>query len=330
MSYFRTFQVIAASLALSASALAPAFAQGTSTLRNPLIPGAQSTGPGIPAADGMPPPVGSGPTPVGVNPGMTGDPTLEPWVPSIPANSINEANSGVSLPVTPAVESPPGVLGPALTGFVPPAPSTPGADPGMLQVPPASTNTFNPAQQVGLDPNGGLPGTGGYNSSIPNARRGGQSVMQYERRGLDVAYGAGSGAKGHIQDNLARFGPLAGAGIVDGVPNGTEFARHGGSKGLRISAIDLGGGQRLKFGGVKISTGSSLQDYGLSDTRHNSIAALRAHRSTEFGQGRHDAQSPYSSNTTDFGGNFKQFSPANETPQKLDQLLPPKGVETDQ
>jgi hypothetical protein len=203
----------------------------------------------------------------------------------------------------------------------------------MLQVPPASTNTFNPAEQVGLDPNGGLPGTGGANGSIPNARRGGQSTQQFERRGRNVALGAGSGAKGGIQDETVRLGALAGYGVVNGVPNGNGCLdpnrANRANSGWRISSLDLGGGQRIKIGGVKISTGSSLQDYGLNDMRGNAILALRAHRSTDLGQGRHDVGSPYSSNTTDFGGNFKQFSPANENSQKTGQLLPPHAIETD-
>jgi len=155
----RTFKLIAASLALSASTLVPAFAQGTTTLRNPLIPGVQRTPAGVPAALGAAPPAGSGPTPVGVTRGMSGPPTLLPWVVNVPTTDIDLGNTHVNLPVTPAVQSPPGTLGPALAGYVPPPPSTPGLDPGMLTVPSASTNTVNSAQQVTVDPNGWLPRT---------------------------------------------------------------------------------------------------------------------------------------------------------------------------
>jgi hypothetical protein len=259
---------------------------------------------------------------------------LLPWIPAVPANDIDMGNSGIPLPVTPAVESPPGVLGPSLTGIIPPPPSTPGADPGMLQVPPDSPS-FNPAVQTGLDPAGGLPGTGGWeqSSSVPNARKGGQQTHQWELRGRHQAFGAGSGAKGSIQDEVARTGPLAGFGLPFGVPTGNGFANasnsaNPGGSDLRNSSIDLGGGQRLKIGGTKISTGSSIQDFGLSDLRNNGVAALTAQQATEFGQGFRRITQVYSNKTTDFGFPYQQFNAANEDIQKTGQLLPPKAVET--
>ncbi len=316
-----------ASLALGTVLSTPSFAQGTTTLRTPLIPGAQSTGPGMPAAEGAPPAIGDGPTPMGVNPGMGGPSTLLPWIPAIPANQIDQGSSGINLPVAPAIVSPPGVLGPALTGLIPAPPSTPGADPGMLQVPPFA-NTFNPALETNIGGAGGLPGTGGYGTSIPQTRRSGQTTHQWELRGRHQALGAGSGAVGSIQDEVARTGPLAGFGLPFGVPTGNGFDK-GTSAGteMRNSSIDLGGGQRLKIGGTKISTGSSIQDFGLSDTRNNGIAALTAQQATEFGQGWRRIPL-YSSRTTDFGFNYTQFNPANENAQKTGQLLLPKGVET--
>lgn len=323
----KILKVALASVALGCVLNQSAFAQGTTTLRNPLIPGAESTAPGIPADPGQPPAIGDGPTPVGVTPGMGGPSTLLPWVPAIPANQIDMGSSGINLPVGPPVETPPGILGPSLTGIIPAPPSTPGADPGMLQVPPFA-DTFNPAIQTGIDNGGGLPGTGGYGTSIPQQRRGGQQTHQWELRGLHQNFAAGSGAKGSIQDEVARTGPLAGFGLPFGVPTGNGFDRgtQAGSE-LRNSSIDLGGGQRLKIGGTKISTGSSVQDYGLSATRNNGIAALTAQQATEFGQGWRRIPL-YSSRTTDFGFPYTQFSPANETQQKTGQLLPPKGVET--
>lgn len=316
-----------ASLALGALLSTPSFAQGTTTLRTPLIPGAQSTGVGMPAAEGAPPAIGDGATPAGVVPGHTGPSTLLPWIPAVPANQIDQGSSGINLPVAPALVSPPGVLGPALTGLIPAPPSTPGADPGMLNIAPYA-NTFNPALETNIMGGGGLPGTGGYGTSIPQTRRSGQTTHQYELRGRHMALGAGSGAAGGIQDEVTRVGPLAGFGLPFGVPTGNGFDK-GTSAGteLRNSSIDLGGGQRLKLGGQRISTGSSIQDFGLSDTRNNGIAALTAQQATEFGQGwRRIPQ--YSSRTTDFGFNYTQFNPANVTQQKTGQLLLPKGVET--
>jgi hypothetical protein len=328
------FKVALATLVVSA-ALSPALAQGTTTLRNPLIPGAQSTGPGVPAADGAPEIPGEGPTGLPEIKGMTGPPTLLPWVPAVPANDIDMGNSGINLGITPAIESPPGVLGPSLTGIIPPPPSTPGADPGILQVPPDSPS-FNPALETGVLGGGqGLPGVGGdpTNGTIPNARKGGQTTQQFERRGLNVAFGAGSGAKGSIQDEVARTGVLAGYGLPYGVPTGNGFANASnsalpGGSDLRNSSIDLGGGQRIKVGGQIISTGSSIQDFGLSDLRNNPVAALQAQQSTDFGQGWRRITSVYSSTTTDFGLPYQQFNAANDTQQQRGQLLNPNAIET--
>lgn len=292
----------------------PAPGAPVETLRTPLIDGALSSPPFVPPIEGQPPAVGDGSTPAGVIPGHIGAPlTLLPWVPAVPANQIDIGSSGIPLPFDPAIQSPPGVLGPALTGIVPNSPSTPGADPGSMQAP---AGFINPADQVNIIPTGGLPGTGGFYTSIPTMRRGGQESHQYEYRGRNSVIGGGGGDDS--QDNIERLGPWAGWGTVTGVPTGD---------GWRNSAIDLGGGQRFKVGGTKISTGSGIQDYGLSTTRMNAIGALNAHQSTEFGQGMRRLPI-FSNKTTDFGFPYAQFDPANVNPQKQDQLLLPTAIET--
>ena len=290
-----------------------AFAQASSILRDPLIPGAQSTPPFICPPEGAPPPVGMGPTPAPVTPGMGGPSTLLPWVPAVPANQVGIGNSGIPLPFGPPVAMPPGVLGPLLTPFVPGPSSTPGADPGSLTAPAGS---FNPARDVNVQPQGGFAGTGGYNTTIPTQRRGGQQSHQWELRGRNSSLipGAGDGS----QDEVTRLGPYSGWGVPFGVATGD---------GLRNNSIDLGGGMRYAAGGVKIPTGSTIQDFGLSSTRGNGIMGLGAQQSTEFGQGFR-REPTYSSNTTDFGFPYRQFNPANEDAQKTGQLLPPTGVIT--
>jgi hypothetical protein len=304
-------------IALGVTQTLTAFAQGgpVGTLRDPLIGGAPTSPAFIPPADGLPPPIGSGNIPTAVNPGMGGPPTLPSWVPAIPANSADQSFSGVPLPVTPAVVSPPGVLGPALTGLVPGPESTLGSDPGSLTAP---QGYINAANQVNINPGGGMPGTGGFFTSMNTVRRGGQETHQFEERGRNSFFG-GRGGDGS-QDEVTRLGPIAGMGVPLGVPTGNGF---------RNSVIDLGGGQRMKVAGVVISTGSTIQDLGNSATRNNPIAAIRANRATDFGQGFR-REPVYSNKTTDFGSDFKQFSPANEPPQKRDQLLPPTGIETNQ
>ncbi len=308
--------LVAISLTIGQSAIAQdcnLMGAPNATLRTPLILGAPSGAPFMSAPEGQPPAVGDGSTPVGVMPGHTGPTTLLPWVPSIPSNQIDQGSSGIPLPFTPAVEMPPGVLGPLLTPIIPNSPSTPGADPGNLQAPMGS---FNPARNVNVMPGGGIPGRGGFCTSIPTQRRGGQETHQWELRGRNSSLG-GLPDDGS-QDQVELLGPMAGYGVPFGVSTGN---------GLRNNSIDLGGGQRFSTGGQTISTGSTVQDYGLSSTRQNSINALRGRQSTEYGQGwRRIPQ--YSSKTTDFGFPYTQFNPANTNPQKQAQLLQPKAVIT--
>lgn len=283
------------------------------TLRTPLIMGQPTGAPFQAPIEGAPPAIGDGPTPVGVHPGMGSAPELMPWIPAVPANQIDNNFSGIPLGISPAIVSPPGVLGPSLTGVVPAPPSTPGFDPGSLTAP---AGFVNASQQVNIMPQGGFAGTGGYNTTIPTQRRGGQETHQWGYRGRNSMIG-GIGGDGS-QDNITRMGPWAGWGAVTGVPTGS---------GLRSSAIDLGGGQRFQAGGAIIPTGSTIQDFGLSATRNNPIGALEANQSYEFGQGMRRIPM-YSSKTTDFGFPYTQFSPGNVTAQKTGQRLLPTGVIT--
>ncbi len=293
-----------------------AHAQGSSTLRDPLIPGAISSAPFFPAAEGRPPAPGSGPTPAPVIPGQGGPPTLLPWIPAVPSNQIDIGSSGIPLPFGPPVEMPPGVLGPLMTPFVPAPPSTPGVDPGILTVPPYA-QTFNPSALAPVAPLGGIPGTGGYNTTIPTVRRGGQETHQWELRGRNSSLigGLGDGS----QDQVSRLGPYTGWGLPFGVPTGN---------GLRNNSIDLGGGMRFGGGeGTPISTGSSLQDFGDSAMRNAPIQGLGAQQSYEYGQGWRRIPM-YSSKSTDFGFPYKQFNGANIGNQKTGQRLNPTAVIT--
>ncbi|HEY9784540.1 MAG TPA: hypothetical protein V6D17_03990 [Candidatus Obscuribacterales bacterium] len=324
MLNLRILQAAIAGIAVCAISAQSAHAQSSpiTTLRNPLIPGAVSSPPFVCPPEGQPPAVGDGPTPAPVVPGHSGSPELMPWVPAIPANQIDQASSGVNLPVGPPVETPPGVLGPMLTPFIPKSPSTPGADPGPLTAPPGY---INPADLVNIIPTGGLPGTGGYYTTINKVRRGGQETHQWGIRENQSILGGG----GPTQDEVTLTGPLAGWGLPFGVPTGNGYNKGpaGTNDDLRHSAIDLGGGQRLKMGDCRIPTGSTLIDYGLSATRDNQIGALNAWQSTEFGQGFRRIPL-FSHKSTDFGFPYTQFDPANVNPQKRDHLLLPTAVET--
>jgi len=330
MSTPKLYSLLATAIAVSCFAAQAAFCQATTTLTDPLIPGQQSTLPFTAPADGAPPPVGSGSTPLPVTPGMSGPSTLLPWVLNNSSTDIDQSSSGIGLPVTPSIATPPGVLGPLLTPFIPPAPSTPGAQPNYL---PPLNGYANPAQMApgGVLPAGGLPGTGGYYSSINNVRRGGQDTVQYEERGRVSTLG-GTPVTGSLtdnsQDDVYQFGPLAGFGVPYGVPTGNGYNNGvaGSNNDNRNSSIDLGGGQRTKIGGIVIPSGQSIQDYGASATRNNAIGALKAGQSTEFGQGFW-REPITTSNTTDFGLPYKDFA-QNAGVQAVGQLQNPNAVET--
>lgn len=140
-----------------------------STLRAPLIYGAQDTPAGYQAPVGQAPAVGDGSTPWGVIPGHTSAPTLIPSIGLTPSNSINSPSYVV--PHNPATQSYPGQLGP--NTYAPPPPSTPGYDPGMITRP----NNFYrpPVTETYVNPGGGISG------SAPTQRWGGQTTQDFGR-----------------------------------------------------------------------------------------------------------------------------------------------------
>jgi len=154
-----------------------AFAQEATTLRNPLIQGAYSTPAGTTPLTGDAPPIGSGSTPLGVPQGMTGNPTLLPWVPNVPFNNIDLQDTQLNLPYDNSVATPPGVLGSMLAPSIPAPPSTPGTNPttqpgnGILMT---VGGYATDAAVVQVLPQGGLP-----NGSAPTTRRGGQGSGDY-------------------------------------------------------------------------------------------------------------------------------------------------------
>ncbi len=159
---------ILAMVALTTLTGASALAQ-TTTLRTPLIYGANSAPPMSEAEEGQPPAIGSGDMPAPVTPGMMGRPTVLPSVPITPAN-YGEYSS-VRINVDPMSEDPAGQLGPST--WAPPPPSTMGADPGIIHAP----LDFHPppAQVVNINPDGGIPGNAG------TERWGGQQTHDWGR-----------------------------------------------------------------------------------------------------------------------------------------------------
>lgn len=308
-----------------------AFAQGTTTLRDPLIPGAESGMPFVPATSCGPPAFGSGPIPRPISPGQLNGPTFEPWVLDYPANSIGMRNSGIGLPIAMPIALPPGVVGPMLTPVTPHAPSTPGPMPAYMRAP---AGFINPAGLTTIPPGGGYVGNGGYYTSVPKIRRSGQVTQQFEQRGNPSFLGGSGhpiipGTQNMGMDILQQFGPLSGLGVINGVPTGVGYNRGlpGTNNANFLSTIDFGGGFTTKINGVKIPLGKTIQDCGGSAMRRNATLGLTAHQSTEFGQGlRGTGVSNYK--TTDFGFPFTERNLNNVGIQNGNAALPPKGIET--
>ncbi len=149
----------------------PAQAQYTTTPQDPYVSGVLWTAPD--AQPSTPPLVapGSGDAPPAVTPGMAGPAELMPWVPRIPANTIDQATTQLTLPYDATSLMAPGTLGPALAGSIPPPPSNPAAPPGMLQAP-AGQNI--PAADVNIGADGAWPG-----DEAPKTRTGRQSTQDF-------------------------------------------------------------------------------------------------------------------------------------------------------
>jgi len=147
-------------------------AQRTRTLRNPLIPCVPNAAPLEAPMEGQPPPVGDGAGPAPVTPGDYG------YIPPLPQirqtpRSIFGGGEEVALP-SPWTLAPPEALGPSVS--VPPPPSTPGADPGVIF--PGPNNGVQPAAcWVNICPDGGMPG-----DFAPRQRRAAQTTRDL---GLD-------------------------------------------------------------------------------------------------------------------------------------------------
>ncbi len=319
--------LLTALMALSLVHIPEALAQGAVTLRNPLVPGASSGLPGVPAPTGFAPPPGAGPTSLPIIPGMTGPPTLIPSIPAIPSNNIGSVFSGIGLPISPATALPPGVWGPLLTPFIPNSPSTPGVNPAPYGL----KGLGNPAMPTQVQPIGGLAGTGGYYGTIPKIRRlGTQKTAQYERRGHMSFLGGG----GNSQDEITQFGPLAGFGVINGVPTGPGYNKGpaGSNSDNFNKSIDLGGGMRTKVGGVVLPVGKSVQDLnGYNVLYGNAVPSLGANLSTEFGQGAPLAYTTAGrgyNRTTDFGFPLRPQTGLNAHPNEPLHTLPQTAVET--
>jgi hypothetical protein len=155
---------------------AGASGQAVESLRNPLIPGAHDTAPLATPVRGMPPPIGSGPTPLPVTPGMGGSP-LTPNSNAFPQLSNVNATTSTSTPPSNANNT---VLYQTNTN---------GSLGAPLVIPATSaldTTTVTGVVSPYLQPPASTPGT------IPAGSNGDTSGLIYPKQYTNATYNTGS------------------------------------------------------------------------------------------------------------------------------------------
>ncbi|MDR3616862.1 MAG: hypothetical protein P4L53_25115 [Candidatus Obscuribacterales bacterium] len=152
---------------LFASAMTNAASAQTTTYNTPYMDGTPWTPPGSAPYEGPIPAVGCGTTPWGVNPGQTGSAATMPWNTYLPANTIDQSSSQVSLSGGSGSLYEPYTMGMSMT--VPAPPSAPGAMPSYLQPP---TGSASAAAVVNVNSDGSLPA-----DAAPTTRTGFQSTQ---------------------------------------------------------------------------------------------------------------------------------------------------------
>ncbi len=224
-------------------------APGTSTLMSPLVPGASFSLPGIPATPGAPPPLGAGMVPLPITPGMITGPSLIPWANGTagnaqslptnqvvaPSNQIDLPNNQISLPVSNFVAMPPGAMNAAVRGVIPHAPSTPGADPGMLR-PPSFNNGSSTASNGQSQESAGVLTNVDQNGQLPNLLSGERSNERNARQGI-----ADYGIKRTTFGFHAQFDNSGGQSVFQGwepKPGSSTF-----NSGLGVRALMANPGQ---------------------------------------------------------------------------------------
>ena len=158
--------IVALALSSSSVLMNAAFAQIT-TDSLPYRAGTPWTAPGAAASQGPLPAVGCGTTPWGTNPGQTGSAATMPWNTYLPANTIDQSSSQVSLSGGSGSVYEPYTMGMSMT--VPAPPSAPGSMPAYLQSPAGQSSA---AAVVSVNSDGSLS-----SGSAPTTRTGRQSTQ---------------------------------------------------------------------------------------------------------------------------------------------------------
>ena len=232
----------------------PAMAQFTTTLTDPYAPGVYVTAPYTSVGYTPPPPVGCGSTPWGVTPGQIGPASLMPWVPTIPSNTAGQSNTQLSLPYDASSLTPPGVLGPALQGSIPPPPSAQGAIPDILQVP---TGQSPYAAQVQVPTGGVLP-----DGSAPTSRSGRQSTQNFGLHYTDSSYVTDFGLQPSQNPNSAQTPQVT----DDGPRQATYPAPYGTTSNAQPNLpnaffVNVGTGNHTQFQGSNVQAVQVIAPY---------------------------------------------------------------------
>ncbi len=217
----------------------PALAQysangfGTTTLRDPLIPGASNAPAFTPAPLGAPPPIGNGPVPLPVTPGMLGGPLPPPTMVPMPPTGAGDTATVNSY----------------AQGSLTPPPSTQGAEPPMIC--PDNAGYQPPASIVNIQAQGGIVGSG------PTQKWNGQTT-----RDLGVSkLGLGSMTTDFGQ-NISNLPSVQARGITRSVSqDGPRAAQYPGQMDQVNRSPNLAGAQETQdlYGSRTLFKGANLR-----------------------------------------------------------------------
>jgi hypothetical protein len=236
----------------------PAMAQvpgATTTLMNPYVPGVIITPPNTAVGYTPAPPIGCGLTnsPL-VTPGQIGPAPLMPWVTNIPANTIDQDTSQLTLPVDASSLNAPYTLGPSLQGSIPGPPSAQGAIPTMLQTP---TGVSAYAVQVTV-PTGGVLTDG----SAPTSRSGRQYTQNFGIQSTTSSYVTDFGIQPSQNPNVAQTPQVTDNGPFQTTYPGVYGSTTNASPNLpNANYVSVGTGNHTQFQGSSIQARQVIAPY---------------------------------------------------------------------
>jgi hypothetical protein len=241
--------------ALGAQLGLPAMAQYTTTIMDPYVPGVCVTPPNTPVATQLLPPIGSGFDNVPlVTPGQYGPAPLMPWVTSIPANTLGQDPTLLTLPVGPGDLNAPYTLGPSLQGSIPGPPSAQGAIPTILQTPPGVSAY---ALQVSVPAGGVLP-----DDSPPTSRSGRQYTQNFGLQSTTSSYVTDFGIQPSQNPNVAQTPQVSDDGPFQTTYPGVYGSTTNAAPNLpNANYVSVGVGNHTQFQGPSIQARQVIAPY---------------------------------------------------------------------